>query len=571
MQPKIKQNKTRLMAIKNNEKFKNNAAQAMASVQQLTSLLPKKVGKKHKKSFLGKIGNFLLGGLHKAVSIAPAILPYLANNVPDGWQHGGNTKDMLHKAIAMNSYPQNGGTSIPLASAPMIPNGAFQMKFKEATHAKFGSGQRIMCGDYLDDLTFASQTLGQSVLSVLLNPTYWDNTRIAQFCPLFERFTINSLSLMYLPTSAATNSGGLIGWFDYDPMDVTQTGRDVVVQAYGTPGFGTSAVWQPFIAHFIPDPEQPDYYLTANGSDGRLIAPGTMRVNTTTLLANLGEPAGSFVIIYDISLFKPNLDTQRTTVGAVAQGAGGSAFTAALPFGSISSWAWDADNTLSITYGSTGTASFFRGFPNTVGIPFSYVAYWQFVGTVLSAQTVALDQVTTVSGAATIINSAATAMWGFIKFQTDVTDPTAAVGLRISLTGTTVTSGNIQVFRVPYGFQSTKKLTLQDYELITAEMAKRLGVVEKLLLTGMDEEGERAFREAYEEANECAETGSCATANLKSLENQNNITRMSGAKFDQPGGSPKSKGADSYSNTGSPGQIRSVALPNIRHQLTVGH
>jgi hypothetical protein len=307
---------------------------------------------------------------------------------------------------------------------------------------------------------------------------------------MYERFEINSVSMVYTPACSTATGGALIGWFDYDPTDDAGESRDTVVRAVGSIGQDNSVVWAAHCAHFRRDPEQFDYYVDPDGSDDRLTSAGTYRLSVLSALSTLaGSAYGTLTIVYDISFFVPSI--QQTIPGPgpeykVIVDASTSSTT--VPMGT--SPAVDADNTLELDYNViTGASpgSAWTGFQGSKSMPASYmmIGDLQFGGAGTGYTVSVGTSVTILSGgaaASAVVNAAGTAarQLTIVTVNQPVSDDPSQTYIKISGVGAAPSGGSVRFFRVPAGVQ-LKRMTLQDYEKKTLELSDKFDALCKKL------------------------------------------------------------------------------------------
>jgi len=473
----------------------------------MVGALAKHKKKKHKKGLLGSLGSFLDGAVSKAIGIVPGLLHSLAQNVHDGWVQGSYNKAMLMqraRQIPPAPFPQGmirsdpslnrvqvssrvakaqpgivdalnargfSAMLVPSAlSAPVTYGGSQHYSFKtgEANHHKFGSGLRITGCDYLDDVVAGGLGRGTIIAQLDLNPARWDGARIAKYAAMYERFIVNSISVFYTPACPTSTQGSLIGWFDYDPTDVTGSSRDTVVKAMGSVGQDNGPVWAAHAAHFRRDPEQPDYYVDPDGSDDRLTSAGTYYLTAMTQLDSTISVFGSLSIVYDISFFIPSVQQLLPGPGPVSAWIGGGTFTVANPLGTGA--VTDNDNTMELLRISTSTSTWY-GFQGTKTVPSRYLFLFRVqVTSGLTAITRTLTNLTSVT-LQTAMDGTNGIQFGIFDCNPDPgVDPTT-VTFQIAITSTSIPlNSDIKFIRIPSGI-SLQQLSLQGFEKMALDTA----------------------------------------------------------------------------------------------------
>ena len=478
--------------------------------------------KKKKSGILGFLGN----AFKTVLDIAPNIIHSFANNAHPNWVQGPYTKTKL-LAMAAKAGPRPfvegqpapqpqpglvlmsranyerlptvvksieglGHKVVPMPNAAMAPvsYGAHQrynFSVSGATHKKFGQGIRVRGTDYLDDVLGTAAQRGTILQQLDLNPGRWDGSRVARYASMYERFVVNSLSVVYTPCCPTSTQGAVVLWFDYDPNDQSGQSRDTIVRAIGSFGQDNGPVWASCCAHFSRDPEQPDYYVDSDGSDDRFTSAGTFYAAVMSQLdAGVSGAFGTLMLVYDISFFVPSI--QQTIPGPapeylISTGATSGA-TTANPLGT--NYVVDADNTLDLLKVAGSTT--FYGFQGVVGMPQRYFFVAYAANTAGGITAINWGVGTGVTSIFTTFSIDGTAPGGTKAMRIGTievavapeTDPSTATVL-FSTTGAApdanAGSFSVRFFRVPVGV-GLKKLTLQNYEAKTIALEDK---VSKLL------------------------------------------------------------------------------------------
>lgn len=140
--------------------------------------------------------------------------------------------------------------------------------------AKHNDGIVIKSTDFLTKITNAvgsPQADNMILLTQLLNPLAFTNTRMAQFAPLYECFRFRRIAFLWAPAPAGgtTSGGAYMHYVDEDPMtDYTPANgaqRLISIMACHQ-GCHEFQVFKPDASVFRHDTPEATYYLKANAS-----------------------------------------------------------------------------------------------------------------------------------------------------------------------------------------------------------------------------------------------------------------------------------------------------------------
>lgn len=263
-----------------------------------------KYGNKKKGS---AFGNFLRGAARVAASIIPDLLPVLlANN--------GHAPSIA--AAQMAGFQAHGlgpaaaqvGLAQPASIMPMCGLSGLMGINKGGKLA----GVRFSGLEYIGPFNADGQSYaaGDVVAEFDLNPmsATFLGTRLQQFAALYERFKFKKLVILYEPSCATTTNGALGMYIDTDPDDVIIQGTPtrIIQNASGHMGYEQNQVWGVGCSGYYPDKNTQDFYLDADGSDERLISPGTANV---IAINDVDDTAtGSFYMAYVAEMMLPQID-----------------------------------------------------------------------------------------------------------------------------------------------------------------------------------------------------------------------------------------------------------------------
>jgi hypothetical protein len=164
--------------------------------------------------------------------------------------------------------------------------------------------------DYLGSLTANSEVAGTTLGTVDLNPMApaWSGTQAQRFASLFERYRPRRLAGLVEPSCPATTAGQLIAFIDPDADDdFPFLGRQAIQVASSHAGADVSQLWGMNVCGFGWDSRTQDFYADPDGSDARLISPGTWRVIANTDLPS-STVIGSMYIVWDYEFLIPQLE-----------------------------------------------------------------------------------------------------------------------------------------------------------------------------------------------------------------------------------------------------------------------
>ncbi len=176
---------------------------------------------------------------------------------------------------------------------------------------------KIICGQDLIctvSTVLPSTPAGTSLWDQSLNPALMLKTRIAQFAPLFTKFTWNRLHFVYVPSAPTTQSGTLIHYINTDPdgelNDLPDQDPVQYIAAYS--GQTPFAIWD-YGTCELPKANNEDknklYYLQDTG-DERFYQPGTYHLYTATDIPG-PQPLGLLYAVYECALEIPALNPMQ--------------------------------------------------------------------------------------------------------------------------------------------------------------------------------------------------------------------------------------------------------------------
>jgi hypothetical protein len=453
----------------------------LGTAQAAARVTAKVARKQSKKKGSSPFWGILAGAAKVAGELAPVLAPLLLA------KHGPSAANLQ----ASGGAPAGGG-GVPLATAASCATCTGIYGFKP----KFGSDGRLngirMSGmDYLDALTVNGEDSGTQLLEIDLNPMSgaWAGTQAQRFASLFERYRPKRLAGLIEPSCPATTAGQLIAFIDPDADDdFPYSGRQAIQVASSHQGADVSQVWGMNVAGYGWDNRTQDYYADPDGSDERLISPGTWRV-----LANTDMPAtttiGSLYVVWEYEFVVPQLE-ELSTAGSYAFLTMQTGMTAAVPLGTDP---WEdvvTEGALAGQLAATGPAG---AVSHIYGLPpgFYFLRFFvTFTGGVSSIPTVSADGTNYVVNNTPVMSVTAAGDVEQVEFFLEVQSRSdAPIDGYVSLTvaGLPVVAPSVlEVFAYPGGLaakRASKKKSLQDYEREIGRMRE----VQALLLTRVDQ------------------------------------------------------------------------------------
>jgi hypothetical protein len=459
-------------------------APGLGTAQAAARLTGKVARKQSKKKGAHPFWSILAGAAKIAGELAPVVAPLLLA------KHGPSAANL--QAVGPAQAASSSGGGVPLASSASCATCTGVYGFKP----KFGSDGRLngirMSGmDYLGALNVNSEVSGTQLAEIDLNPMSpdWAGTQAQRFASLFERFRPKRLAGLIEPSCPATTAGQVIAFIDPDADDdFSYLGRQAIQVASSHAGADVSQVWGMNVCGYGWDNRTQDYYADADGSDARLISPGTWRV-----LANTDMPAttalGSLYICWEYDFVIPQLEELPAGVGAYAFLEASTGTTAAIPLGT-ESWAETiSEGSLSGQLAASGPAG---AVSHIFGLSPGYYFIQLTIGYsgLASIPTISVDG-TAYELADTPIgftNNGSDLMGVFFVIQVHTRSTVPAEGY-VALTWSSATTSPpaiAYIFAYPGGLGASglkAKRTLQDYEREITRMRE----TQTLMMTRLDQ------------------------------------------------------------------------------------
>lgn len=235
--------------------------------------------------------NLLAGAAQMAGELAPMVAPLLAA------KHSASATNI---ALAGGGAASSGGVPLATPAACSTCTGCYNMQQVKGADGRV-TGVRIRGMDYLGSLEVDQEVAGTQLRSLDLNPfsSDWNGTQLQVQARLWERYRVKRIVGMVEPACPATTAGQISSFIDPDPDDeFNLTGTKAIQAASAHQGSDVAQLWGMCCAGYAFDEQTQDFYADADGSDARLISPGTWRI-----LANTDMPAatvaGSLYVAYE--------------------------------------------------------------------------------------------------------------------------------------------------------------------------------------------------------------------------------------------------------------------------------
>lgn len=293
---------------KTNRKLEKKLLQREALTTNATSIASavKTASKKNAKKGGKGAGfwNILAGAARMAGELAPVLAPLIFA------KHGPS------QALAQASGATAVGAPVASPVSCAACTGLYGMK---PTNGKDGRVQKVVVRgmDYLGTVSVNSDVQGTLLQTVSMNPfdPAWAGTMLQRQASMFERYRPRRVACLVEPSCPATTMGQLLCFIDPDPDDeFTYAGRQAVQIASSHEGADISQVWGMNVSSYAFDQRTQDFYADADGSDERLLSPGTWRI-----LAGSDMPAstvvGTMYCVWEYEFLIPQLELLSVTGG----------------------------------------------------------------------------------------------------------------------------------------------------------------------------------------------------------------------------------------------------------------
>lgn len=435
--------------------------------QDVSGAIGRVAKKKGKKGGSGWWG-LLAGAAKMAGELAPVLGPLLlAKHAPSAGM-----------AQASGGIPAGSGPPIAQTASCSTCLGMYnikQMKSQDGRVAKI----TVSGMDYLGQLVIGGQNaeMGDLLSEVDLNPASsdWAGTTLQAQMRLYERFKLKRVVCMVEPSCPATQAGQVLSFVDPDADDEWQhAGRTAVQIGSAYQGAEVSQVWGMNCAGYYADPNTQDYYVDADGSDARLVSPGTWRILATTEI-DASTVIGSKYVVWEYELTSPQIeDNIASGRFATLNAPGTTGQSENAVFGTNPVWSdiMDSGNfTGSLSAPGSGP-TYIYGLPKG-----DYFGVIKISGTVITDFSITPDGV---NYTGTVFGSGTTGSTdSLIAFILNVDQPTKIQTqgyMAIECAATTVTDCALWISTYPAGETAKRKRrTLQSYEKQVERMALAFG------------------------------------------------------------------------------------------------
>jgi hypothetical protein len=152
-----------------------------------------------------------------------------------------------------------------------------------------------------------STTEGEILMNFLLSPNSFPTTRLRTIANMYEKYIFVRCRARYVPKCATSVGGGLIGFWDYDPLDTVHTGPDGITQAVSAYG---ATEWYPYIARnwqMRPPKKQQTLYTDTSTSDPRLTQQARLIVMSNSTWSSGNLTIGTVYLDYQVQFLVPHI------------------------------------------------------------------------------------------------------------------------------------------------------------------------------------------------------------------------------------------------------------------------
>lgn len=149
---------------------------------------------------------------------------------------------------------------------------------------------------------------GDILTTLLINPSLFSETRLAQFAKLYQRYRFRKLEFWYKPTANATQSGQLIGFADYDPDNLITVNSSANLSiAAAHLGQSTNKIWETAAYPFGIVDDYTSLFVDSESNELRLAIQGVYYLLAASDIASTVTSLGNIYIDYIIEFYIPLL------------------------------------------------------------------------------------------------------------------------------------------------------------------------------------------------------------------------------------------------------------------------
>jgi len=222
----------------------------------------------------------------------------------------------------------------------VLPRTKYTMSFANKKHpvsGKMTSVFNIKGTDWLSDVTVATTDgEGKVLYDTLIHPKAFQSTRLSAFASLFDKYIFKRFSVVYHPSAAATVSGAMLGYCDYDPdADVTQTLKENVRKGASHYGMKLTHLFDKEVWSLKEIAKDALFFCDPSGSEDRLVYQGRFLLlcaETTSSSLDSGELTIDFDVDFYISQIENAVVNNQSWYEATGTP---TSPTASIPYGSV--------------------------------------------------------------------------------------------------------------------------------------------------------------------------------------------------------------------------------------------
>lgn len=273
-----------------------------------------------------KFLRYLKTGLKVGARVIPHILPFLSGRHYPASTASIHSPNSAPKEFRLGTVSQNSYQRVQLATA-------FNLSRSSRPHYET-KGDKVILTDrvLIGELSVTASTKkGDLLIRKDLNPFISQRlTSLAQY----EKYKFTHAAVHYTPTCPATTSGGIVGWFEWDPQDpVRQSqGEGALEIAFSHKSAVATDCWQAHSWFFDNSEDRTEwYYVDPSSAERRLTTEATFQA-AALADGTATETFGVLTLSYQVEFSIAETDSAPTgSSGKVASTL--SSPTAALPYG----------------------------------------------------------------------------------------------------------------------------------------------------------------------------------------------------------------------------------------------